>query len=206
MPWNRHFFTSTRGRIVLLLRRMGRTVEELAQELGLTDNAVRSHLATLERDGLISQSGVRRGGGKPAQIYTLTPEAEQLFPKAYAPVLQQLLDVLATSLSAEQVDEILQKGGRHLAGQWNLSAGNLLTRLQGAVAILNELGGLAELEVQTDTYVIQGYSCPLAAVVPGHPEICQFTRTLLAELIGRPVEERCEQGEPARCCFSVAQS
>jgi predicted ArsR family transcriptional regulator len=48
---NQRFFASTRGRIVTLLRRSSHTVEELAQALDLTDNAVRAHLATLERDG-----------------------------------------------------------------------------------------------------------------------------------------------------------
>ena len=43
----RRFLESTRGQVVLLLRRGARTVEELAQALGLTDNAVRSHLAAL---------------------------------------------------------------------------------------------------------------------------------------------------------------
>ncbi len=84
--WDRRFFESTRGRLVTLLRRKGHTVGELAEEVGLTSNGVRAHLATLERDGLVRQDGsVRRGsgGGKPAYIYELTPEAEALFPKAY---------------------------------------------------------------------------------------------------------------------------
>jgi predicted ArsR family transcriptional regulator len=50
---DRTFFESTRGRIVALLRRTGLTVDELAQELGLTANGVRAHLATLERDGIV---------------------------------------------------------------------------------------------------------------------------------------------------------
>ena len=83
--WDRKFFESTRGRLVTLLRRAGFTVDELARELGLTNNGVRAHLATLERDGIVRQSGVVRresGGGKPAYLYELTPEAEELFPKA----------------------------------------------------------------------------------------------------------------------------
>jgi len=83
LNWNQRFFESTRGRIIMLLRRASRTVEELAQALELTDNAVRAHLATLERDGLVRQRGARRGSGKPAFVYELTSETEQLFPKAY---------------------------------------------------------------------------------------------------------------------------
>jgi len=94
---DRKFLESTRGRIVALLRRSGRTVEELARTLGLTDNGVRAHLATLERDGIVRQRGsVRRGsgGGKPPYVYELAPEGEDLFPKGYAPVLLRLLDVV----------------------------------------------------------------------------------------------------------------
>lgn len=205
MPWNHHFFASTRGRIVLLLRRSSHTVDELAQDLSLTDNAVRAHLATLERDGLIRQSGVRRGSGKPALVYDLAPEAEQLFPKAYVPVLQELLTVLSSYLSAEKREEVMQDIGRRLARQWNIAPGDLRARLQDVVALLNELGGLAELEESADSYLIQGYSCPLAAVVPDHPEVCKLVQTLLTELVGVPVAEQCGQNAPAHCCFATAK-
>jgi predicted ArsR family transcriptional regulator len=69
------FFASTRGQVTALLRQGERTVEELAQALVLTDNAVRAHLVTLERDGLVRQAGLRRGLSKPAYAYALTPAA-----------------------------------------------------------------------------------------------------------------------------------
>lgn len=205
MVWNQQFFASTRGRIVLLLRRAGRTVDELARDLDLTDNAVRAHLATLERDDLVRPTGTRRGGGKPAVVYNLTPQAEQLFPKAYAPVLRQLLEVLSTYLPAEKVAEMMESAGQRLAAQWSIAPGTLRARLQQAVAILNELGGLAELEECDESYVIRGYDCPFAAIVPGHPEICQLAKTLLTSLVGEPVEEHCECGGAAHCCFTTAK-
>ena len=70
------FFESTRGHIVALLRGSTKTVDELSKLLELTDNAVRAHLATLERDGLVRQTGTRRGLRKPHYQYSLTPEAE----------------------------------------------------------------------------------------------------------------------------------
>src|SRR5918994_128975 len=116
--WDQKFFESTRGQLVTLLRRAGRTVEELARALNLTDNGVRAHLATLERDGIVRQRGSVRhgsGGGKPAYVYELTPEAEELFPKAYEPVLSQLLDVLAGQLGAQESEALLKSVGRRLA-------------------------------------------------------------------------------------------
>jgi len=62
---------------------------------------------------------------------------------------------------------------------------------------------MAELELRDDTYSIRGYSCPLAAAVPGHPEVCHLAETLLTELVGVPVDEQCERGETPHCCFVV---
>jgi hypothetical protein len=71
------------GRVVTVRQR--HTVEELARQLGLADNAVRSHLATLERDETVRHAGVRRGVGKPLHDDDLAPEAGQFFLKATRP-------------------------------------------------------------------------------------------------------------------------
>jgi len=52
IKWDQKFFDSTRGQTVTLLRRSGRTVDELAKALCLTNNGVLAPLATLERDGV----------------------------------------------------------------------------------------------------------------------------------------------------------
>ena len=207
-PWDQKFFRSTRGRIVTLLRRSGCTVEELARELGLTDNGVRAHLATLERDGIVRQRGsVRRGsgGGKPAYVYELTPEAEELFPKAYEPVLRRLLDVLSERVGTEGTDAVLRTVGRRIAEERVVSVDDVRSRLEVAAGVLNELGGLAEVAEHNGGLVIRGYSCPLAAVTPEHPEVCHMAETLLAELAGVPIHEHCDRDEShPRCCFEVA--
>src|SRR5229473_6511789 len=113
---DKRFFGSTRGRTITLLRGATKTVNELAEELELTDNAVRAHLLSLERDGLIRQSGVQRGTRKPHFAYELTTEAETLFPKAYDALLNQLIAVLKTRLTPKALKAVLQEVGRSLAG------------------------------------------------------------------------------------------
>src|SRR5215212_6711932 len=201
----RNFFGSTRGRMVTLLRRRGQTVEELAAEVGLTNNGVRAHLATLERDGIVRQRGSVRssGGGKPAYVYELTPEAEDLFPKAYEPSLRRLLDVLSEQLGPEESETLLRLVGRRLAEEHSMRADGAPARLESAVKALNELGGLAELEERDGAIVIRGYSCPLAGVTPDHPEVCRMVETMITELAGVPVHERCDRGERPRCRFGI---
>ncbi len=207
--WDRQFFASTRGRVVTLLRRGGRTVEDLARALGLTDNGVRAHLAVLERDGIVWQRGTvsRGGGGKPAYVYELAPQAEALFPKAYSPVLRRLLDVMAERLGAEETEALLRAVGRRIADERGMvPTDSVHERLEAAVAVLDELGGLAELEERDGGLVIRSYSCPLTDVVAGHPEVCRLAEALLAELVGVPVHEHCDRSENPRCCFEVADA
>jgi predicted ArsR family transcriptional regulator len=207
--WDRRFFDSTRGRIVTLLRRSKSTVEDLARALDLTDNGVRAHLGVLERDGIVRQRGSlrrRSGGGKPAYVYELTSEGEELFPKAYEPTLGRLLDVLADQLGPEESEVLLRSVGRRLAEEHSTRADGAHARLETAVEVLNELGGLAELEERDGALVIRGYSCPLAAVTPDHPEVCRMAEALVAEVAGVAVQEHCERGERPRCCFEVASA
>jgi predicted ArsR family transcriptional regulator len=207
--WDRKFFESTRGRVVTLLRRADFTVDELARELDLTNNGVRAHLTVLERDGIVRQRGsVRRssGGGKPAYVYELTQEGEDLFPKAYEPTLRRLLDVLADQLGPEESEALLRSVGRRLAEEHSTRADGAHARLETAVEVLNELGGLAELEERDGAVVIRGYSCPLGAVTPEHPEVCRMAEALVGEVAGVSVHEHCDRGERPRCCFEVASA
>ncbi|MDQ4045295.1 MAG: ArsR family transcriptional regulator [Chloroflexota bacterium] len=198
------FFGSTRGRVVTLLRRERRTVDELARELGLTDNAIRTHLLALERDGLVTQGELRRGSGRPSFTYTLTPEAERLFPKAYGVLLQQLLDILGERLPREVMADALREVGHRLAAGHPVGDDGLPQRLDMALAFLGDLGGVAEAEVSEGGVLIKGYSCPLTAAVEGNPDACLVAEALLSDLIGAPVHQVCDQGPPPRCRFEGA--
>jgi predicted ArsR family transcriptional regulator len=194
--------------VVALLRQREDTVNELAEALRLTDNAVRSHLSTLERDGLVRQSGKRTATRKPEALYSLTPEAEELFPKAYDLLFNQLLHSLESRIAPAEKGELLREVGRRLAGfRAPLFKGpteaELRERLKIAVDVLKDLGGLAELEDTGDEIVIRCFSCPLASVVKEHPEVCQLAETLLAEIIGVPVREACVRNGAPRCLFRL---
>jgi predicted ArsR family transcriptional regulator len=200
--WDQRFFATSRGQVVALLRRASRTVNELAEALDLTDNAVRQHLSTLERDGLVAQEGVRRGAGKPSYAYRLTPEAERLFPKPYGPVLDELLHVLAERMPPGELDAALRDVGHRLAAGHAAPPGDLRARVEHGVALLDALGGLAEVDEREGRLYIQGYSCPLAAAA-GHIETCRLAETMLSDVIGAPVCERCQRADPPRCRFEI---
>lgn len=200
------FLDSTRGQIATLLRRGTRTVDELADALGLTDNAVRLHLAALERDGIVRHGGVRRakGAGKPAVLYELHPEAEQIFSHAYQPVLAAVLDVLVSELAPEQADALLDKVGRRIGlSVGGRASGSLEERVAAAAAALRGLGGDIEVVTEGHATQLRSTGCPLSSTVSRRPETCRAMQAFVSEIVGAPVRECCSRGERPRCCFSV---
>lgn len=200
------FMEGTRGRIVALLRRGARTVEELALSVELTDNAVRSQLTALERDGIVRQDGVRRGvgAGKPAVLFELHPDAEPLFSSAYPPVLTALLEAMVDELPRARVDALLRSVGQRLAaGAGGEARGSLRDRVRAAAGVLTALGAEIDVAVEKGVPTIRGYGCPLSATVSHRPETCRAIETLLSDVAGARVRACCEHGERPRCCFTV---
>lgn len=205
MAVDKRFFQSTRGQIVTYLRSGPCTVEELARKLHLTDNAVRAHLATLERDGLVRLSGVRRGARKPHFTYTLTADADRLFPKAYDALLNHLISVLKGRLSSREIEKVLREVGRAIAAKAPKGHSNGLdSRVQNALRAFKSIGGAAKVEKHEDMMVIKSNGCPLAAAVSVHPEVCRLAETLVAEIVKAPVEEHCNREGRPQCRFEIS--
>ena len=200
-------FGETGGKIVQLLRRGPRTVNELAGALRLTDNAIRSHLARLEGDGQVEQVGARASFRKPEFVYRLTVKAEQAFAKAQGPVLAALLDVLREQLAPDRLAESLHEVGRRLAAPHLPALTDLSTRERAkrTIGILRGLGGLAELGGQDDRIEIRGFACPLDGAVRDHPELCLAAQAFVSELVGQPMKEQCDKGERPKCAFVVCR-
>jgi predicted ArsR family transcriptional regulator len=206
MRLDANFLASTRGRIVDLLRRAGRTVEELARELGVTDNAVRPHLAALERDGIIRATGVRREGtvGKPATMYEIDPAAEPDFSQAYLPLLTALLTALGDRMDERELRALMRDVGHRLSGDAPPDRGALRARVEAASRVLNELGGVTTVEEDEDgALYIQGCGCPLSAAVSERSEVCLAVQTMLSDLVGVPVRERCNRASRVQCRFEI---
>jgi predicted ArsR family transcriptional regulator len=179
------------------------TVDELADALGLSGNAVRPQLTVLERDGFIERAGVRRRAGRPAQVYALSREADLLFSRAYIPVLTELLHVLDSRLERAEFDAVMREVGQRLMAGRPRPAGDARQRAEAASELLNSLGGLARVEQQNGSLMIRSDGCPLAAATQRHPEACNAMESLLTEFTGLRVTNCCDREERLRCCFEL---
>ena len=202
--WESQIGGPTRGRIIALLRRGASTVEELAAELGVTDNVVRTHLQFLEREGVVVATGRRRGpgAGKPPVTYEIAVAAEPSLSSAYGPVLAALLQSLAERTPPEELDALLRDVGRRL-GPASPKSGSLDARVRAAAALLCSLGAEIDVERTSEGFLLRGHACPLASVVRVQPRACLAVEELVAGVIGAPVRERCDRSSAPRCRFEV---
>lgn len=203
--WRERLFKSTRGKILDLLRTREWTVNELVEELRLTDNAVRAHLASLERDRLAVHSGMKPGIRKPHTTYGLGPEAEQLFPNAYRQLVSRLMSIFSRQLEPGNLRAGMRAAGRTVAQEHlrELKGKTRQQRINAALGILKKLGGAATFRKEDGKHFIYGNGCPIAAATANHPEACLIVESLLTEIIGSPVKEHCIRGAAPSCRFEL---
>jgi predicted ArsR family transcriptional regulator len=178
-------------------------VAGLAAALGISESAVRIHLRALEDEGLVEYVTVRGGVGKPAHEYRLTPAAEALLSRAYLPFLQQVLAALRTRLDAAETERLFRDAGRGMVAAIE-PEGDLRSRLDEAVRLVNALGGAAYVEQREPEPVIRGTCCPIAAIVHDNPLGCAALETALTHVVGLPVHADCDVSGRPNCRFRVS--
>ena len=200
------FLESSRGRIASLLRRENLTAEELASRLKVTTSAVRAHLASMERDGLVHRAGQKRGATRPSHIFELTPEVEQLLSGLYVPMLTHLMDVFASGVRPDQLKKIMRRTGRSMAGEFAAArtSGSLEARVAAANQLLiRQVGAVTHVVRSNGGFTIHGAACPIAGISNKHPAACLVVEGFLREIVGAPVRECCDRRGRPRCCFEV---
>jgi predicted ArsR family transcriptional regulator len=181
------FFQTTRGKIVSELRRRGSaSATDLARSFGLSPNAVRQQLMVLERDGLVAETPVRRGPTKPTYEFSLTPDADNLFPQAYDKMLTAVLHELRTQFGTVAVERVFDGLSRRAIERARLSV--TATDPEQKVAQLTEMlrrrGVVAEYSLIEDGFALHEHSCPYSSTAKEHPEVCQVIHHVIDETIG----------------------
>jgi predicted ArsR family transcriptional regulator len=200
------FFQSTRGKIVSELRRLGSaSAADLAQGFGLSPNAVRQQLVVLERDGLVVEKPVRRGPTKPTLEFSLTPEADKLFPQAYDKLLGAVLREVREQFGAPAVDRIFDGISKRAVerAQSKVTSDNPEERVAQLTDMLRESGIVAEYSLIDGGFALHEHSCPYSTVAKEHPEMCQVIHHVIEETIGEQTQTESMIHGGKECRFEI---
>jgi len=206
---------STKSQILGLLKRSGgSTVEGLASSLNLARMTVRQHLATLERDDLVTAREVRRATGRPHFLYTLTDKGEETFPKRYDRLADMIIDEVALLDSSEieglspveKKNLLFRKLAHRLAQQYasRVEGKRLEERVQTVTEILQLESGFAEWRKLEDGFEILDYNCAYRKVAENH-DLCAWHLEFLTQLLGGGVRAVSFQSRGGDLCRFVVE-
>ncbi|HSD60084.1 MAG TPA: HTH domain-containing protein [Burkholderiales bacterium] len=179
---------------LLLENKAGLTVEELSQALEISRNAVRQHLAGLERDGLLLQSGTRPTGGRPEQLYLLTDKGREIFPRQYSWFSRLLIESIREQAGSEGLGNRLADLGNQVASQLRSQSPvpeERPLRVSRLAALMTDLGYGAKATTASDgAPTIEANNCVFHDLAARYPEVCRFDLALMATFAGNAVEHQ----------------
>jgi DeoR family suf operon transcriptional repressor len=198
-------YRGTRAELLVALKKTQPiTVQELAEQFGVSANALRRHLKEVEAAGAVQYQRVVHGVGGPVFAYSLTAAGEALFPRAYDRALTEALEVLRERIGADGVAEVFRRRWDALAAERmpELSALPLAERATRLAELLSSLGYMAE----ADAARLTEHNCAIRAVAERFPEVCEAEAKFLEEWLGAQVERTQHIASGAPCCEYCIQS
>lgn len=200
---------STRSQLLHLLRTQGDcSILELSKALGMTEMGVRRHIHSLEREGLARSSAVRQAMGRPSYRYSLTEQADDLFPKKYPHLALELLAELEELPGGEEMVGQLFSGRRgKLEARYRerMAGKSLEERVSELASIQNAGGYMADWERdEDDGYRLHERNCPIAQVANRYRQACHCEQALFSELLDAEVERtECLADGGVRCTYAI---
>lgn len=203
--------SSTRKVLLNMMKTRGAlSVGEMAKELRITEMAVRRHLNTLERDGLIETKLSRQAMGRPTHLYSLTMLADDLFPKNYHHLTLDLLGELEAEEGSDMIGRLFERRKEKLFAKYGerMEGKELPERVTELADIQNKNGYMVQLERQDEgEFVLTEYNCPIAQVAGQYNEACQCELTLFEKLLDADVERtECLTKGGAKCTYVIRKA
>jgi len=201
---------STRERILqALLRQPRRTINELAEAVGINPISVRHHLTNLQVEGLVAAEEERHGVGRPRLVYALTADGLEKFPTRYLRLTTRLLTQMKESMPGPLVSKLFTQVADDLASEYaeEMQGLSVEQRLEKVKLLLADEGFTVEWERKGEQYQIHEISCPYFQIGVNHPEVCAVDQELISKMLALPAEKiQCVLNGSAHCIYVVPAS
>jgi len=198
--------------LTLLLRQGEISAAALAKELGISVQAMRRHLRTLEEEGLVEASPISAGPGRPSNQWRLTQQGHQHFPDGSDTFALNLLESIAASLPPETLTTLLdqqaQDKARHYRHQ--LGDGPLEQRISRLVSLRSQEGYVSEMVPAENGcgWCVNEFHCSVQRIAEEFPAVCdqelQLIKMTFPDCQVERVHWRLESGHS--CGFQISPS
>ena len=188
---------SARLRVLNVLKRtQGLSVQELADQLGMSYMGIKDLCLDLQTRGLLDTRREPRpegNTGRPRMIYRLTDRAHELFPVASNPLTFELLEAAKKLFGPASAEKLLmlvwQEKTASLAEK--IKGPDVETRVGALARERDTAGHMSALEKRTDGELrIVEHHCPFLDVLRAYPVVARLESEMFRRLLGTGVERR----------------
>jgi predicted ArsR family transcriptional regulator len=186
------------------------TISQLAEDLGLTGEAVRQQLLQLQREGWVEPATPRGSApvrtGRPATSYRLTEAGDHLFPKHYDALAVAVIDAVAEELGTDAAIRVLERvsNDRVAAVAPSLDGLDLRARVEKLRSWYLLDDPFMDVARDGDDVLLIERNCPFLNTAMRRPALCSVSVNALTRLTGVRVdrEEKFQNGD-GRCVFRM---
>ena len=188
---------SARLRVLNALKRtQGLSVQELAEQLGMSYMGIKDLCLDLEGRRLVNGRREPRpdgATGRPRILYRLTERAHDLFPVASNPLTLEVFEATKKLFGPAAPDKLLMLVWQQKAAELGpkVKGANPAVRAQALARARDHEGHMAGVEKGSDGRMrIIEHHCPFLDVLRAYPVVAKLEAELFSRLIGVPVERR----------------
>ncbi|GMX65333.1 transcriptional regulator [Paenibacillus elgii] len=201
----------TRRAIVKLLKHNGSMdALSLASQLGVTAMAVRQHLYDLQEQRLVTFKEESRTMGRPAKMWTLTSEANRLFPDGYADLTVSLIESMKEAFGDEGLEKLLEIRNRKQLEDYR-------NKVPASLPLKEKLKTLAEsrtaegymadvIENSEGSFCLVEKHCPICEAAKACTGLCKKELDMFQRILGDGIEitrgEHILKGD-SRCVYWI---
>lgn len=179
----------------LLKNKSGMTIDELSVLLAITRNAVRQHVAALVNDGLVVKAQTRASGGRPEQLYALSEQGHECFPRQYVWFAQLLVESVEREVGVDGMVDRLEAMGAQVGQQLLAQHPGLNTQSERIDKLSSLMGQLGYDARSAGTGAgksdaIEADNCVFHTLAQRNPHVCRFDLALLETFTGSTVDHQ----------------
>ncbi|MEO6075261.1 MAG: helix-turn-helix domain-containing protein [Dokdonella sp.] len=179
---------------LLLRNKAGMTVDELSRQLDITRNAVRQHLIALERDGLITTGISRPSGGRPEQLYVLSDQGKEIFPRQYSWFAELVVESIRDEAGEQVLKDRLDRMGERIADRLrdeSAPAASQHGQVEKLAAIMQSMGYATGGATLVDgESVIEADNCVFHNLAMKNPDICRFDLAMMSKFTDTKIDHQ----------------
>lgn len=201
---------TTKEKLIDLLKiKTEMTVSQMAQALEITEMAVRKHLNILERDSFIHITEVKQPLGRPVQVFSLTPQADELFPKSYDNLTVDFLNDLQEIQGDEIINRLFERRSKRLASKYlpyMKDADSNEQRLETLKDIQIDKGYMADfIKIDDGQFEFIEHHCPIFEVAKDFNQACHCETKMFKEVLNTNNVQRtsCKADGDTHCHFLI---